>query len=129
MTKRERAAEALEQKILDAIESGEFTPDYGYLNSRSYINGTDGSTVTVEIGPCGCALAAAASVNGIGLERSRAGHIELREYLKERVGMSKRDATSLEDGYEDNAKRATSLYFQLGQRLRRFHPFQDGSVQ
>jgi hypothetical protein len=115
MTKKEKAALVLERKILNAIEAGEFTPDYGYLNNLLVGNGSRAGF----LGPCGCALAAAASVNGF--ESITAGPIELRQYLKT-VEMSEEDSIALEDGYEDNFESSTNPYFRVGQRLRRFHP-------
>jgi hypothetical protein len=120
MTKKERAALALERKILRAIESGEFTPDYGYLSDKAYVTPLGGVTRTVLLGPCGCALAAAGSVNGI--KAAYAGHYELREYLKQTGTLGVRDSEALENGYESNPTRSKSPYFFVGQRLRRFHP-------
>jgi hypothetical protein len=123
MSNQEKAALALERKILRAIERGEFTPASGYLSDHGY----RGDTWTrIEIGPCGCAIAAAASVNGLGSPGS--GPDELVAYLKT-VGLSTRDSHALENGYEENALSSTNPYFHVGQRLRRFHPRHDGRVE
>ena len=128
MTKKERAALALERKILRAIETGEFTPAHGYLRNQFY-KGSYGDGPTV-IGPCGCAIAAAASVNGFDIdERGPAGMDVLRAYL-ETVGLSLGDSSALENGYEDDfEQRPTNPYYLVGKRLSRFHPKQDGMVE
>ncbi len=128
MSKRSSAL-ALEQKILTAIESGEFTPARGYYRLAGLIPNRDGMLRRVEIGPCGCALAAAGSVSDFkpthadGDTRS-----ELIDHLV-KLGVSVRDCNRLEDGYESEAPYSGlrhDAYYQLGRRLRRFHPNRDG---
>jgi len=127
MAKREQEAGALERKILRAIERGEFTPARGYLRAHVYIGFGIPSTV---VGPCGCAIAAAASVKGFDVDvRGFAGQDELVAYLKT-VGLKPRDSLALESGYEgDFVQHSTNPYFQVGKRLRRFHPNTDGRVE
>jgi len=122
MSKREKAALVLERKIYQAIERGEFTPDYGYLSEIAYPR--HDLAYPVLIGPCGCALAAAASVSGIG-STSHASRYELISFLNRKIELSPDDANALEWGYEKpqvEGPDLTNPYFKLGQRLRRFHP-------
>jgi hypothetical protein len=131
MTKKEKAALVLERKILRAIEAGEFTPVIGYLRTVMYdpYLGRE-----LQLGPCGCLLAGAASV--CGLEGS-ADQETLIEYLG-RHGLGRRDALLLEGGYEgyldselfgvQGVAKHTNPYFHVGQRLRRFHPHSGGEV-
>jgi|SRR5665213_55014 len=132
LTKRERAAVSLERKIERAIERGEFTPDYGYLSEIAYPR--HGLAYPVLIGPCGCAMAAAATVNGFDVDvHGPTQQEELVAYL-ETVGMSREDSLALENGYEDNfmANQLQALknpYYKLGRRLRRFHHGYDDRVE
>ena len=135
--KKEKAAHTLERKILRAIERGEFTPAYGYLMFPRLAK-------YVPLGPCGCLLAAAASVCGLQVG---GGQEALIAYLGQH-GVKRRDALLLEAGYEGVAYEdvayedltdefedfagctdARNPYYQVGQRLRRFHPYKDGYAQ
>jgi|SRR5665213_68662 len=126
MSKKEKAALALEHKILLAIERGEFTPDIGYLGEFTLIGPCPASVC--PIGPCGCMLGAAASVLGL---KGHASQDELIDYLGEQ-GVDRRDALLLESGYEDvrdmyfmDGTEEFNPYYQVGKRLRRFHPNRD----
>lgn len=137
MSKKAKAARALERKILRAIERGEFVPAFGYLSDRAYVE-TSGRIVahlgesgrTVSLGPCGCALAAAASVNGLD-SKQISDRSSLLTYLSMEAGIKMMDAMLLEVGYERSGEPddRDNPYFRVGQRLRRFHPAMDGYAQ
>ncbi len=135
MNKKERAAHALERKIYRAIERGEFTPDYGYLSDTSFVN-RDGRVFEVKIGPCGCALAAAASVNGLKPPRKgvSSDSFGLRSFLEQETGVSDEDSSAMEHGYEaflivPGRPTPSGPYYELGRRLRRFHPVMNGRTE
>jgi hypothetical protein len=121
MNKKEQAAIALENKIESAIERGEFTPDYRYLRNTTFRASTHKK---VFMGPCGCAIAAAAHVSGL-----RGEHIDsaIIQFLIKHTNLTHNDVNCIEAGYEDYSEPAhgydpNSPYFRLGIRLKRFKP-------
>lgn len=107
MTASARARRLVAQ-IERAIERGEFTPNSSYLYVRR------------DIGPCGCARAAAQFVSGVRAKESDAsldrGGVP---------GLSPREADALEAGYEDRGWFIDKQreFYAAGKELRKFHPF------
>lgn len=120
-TIRQRAQD-VEEKILAAIESGEFVPEFGYL------------LLDPRMGPCGCLLAAAAYVEGCEPVEGGTTSWELREFLIDAgVTISELEGHQLEAGYEGcivhcppegytNADIERGPFFEMGKRLHRFNP-------
>lgn len=128
LTKENAQARAhkLETTILKLLETGEFTPDYGYFE-------TD-----MRLGPCGCAIAAAAYSTGelVGANDNETygiGWIHsngLRRIVEDNGIATYEEARELEHTYESNVGMGdrTTPFGALGDRLRRFNPFNNGFV-
>ena len=102
----------LERQIEHLIESGEFTPEYGYL------------TFDTKLGPCGCVLAASAVA--AGETRSNLFYQTLRQIVEDAGFATQSETRSLENAYERRNNLFDNLlnpeFFKAGERLRRFHP-------
>lgn len=107
MSNRKQQALDLELKIQALIESGEFTPELGYRG------------MMFRVGPCGCALSAAAYSANDKNEHSHAD--EMRGHLQS-MGYEFRDILALEWGYEGWKWTYQGPFYELGKRLRAFHP-------
>lgn len=122
MNNAKSRARDIEEKVLAAIESGEFTPDFGYL------------LLDARLGPCGCLLACAAFVEGAEPTDHGTGSYELREFLTSKgVTMSELEGHQMEAGYEGRVVHRPpdgfteqdverGPFFEMGKRLHRFNP-------
>jgi len=109
MSAEARAAE-LERMITSAIELGEFTPQHTYFR------------IDTRLGPCGCAVAAAVYVTKPISEAVKYGEYEWMRLRNDLIN-SENDLCALRDGYENYGGHTSEPFFELGHRLRRFHPF------
>lgn len=109
MTASARARRLVAQ-IERAIERGEFTPNSSYLYVRR------------DIGPCGCARAAAQFVSGV---RAKEADADASLDQGDVPGLSPEEADALEAGYEDRRFFVDKHreFYAAGKELRKFHPF------
>ena len=106
-----RAAD-LVRRIERAIERGEFTPEARYLGLvRPYS--------TTVIGPCGCAIGAAAFLAGAEPDPERRADSLCQVLLA--AGLSFDEQEQLEAGYEDWSA-PDGPFLDAGRELRKFHP-------